>query len=332
MSRGEKLGPSRFARRPHSLDQVRGHRVLRKLSLAMSMVPGVCRAESGPMIMAGDRKSFGGRLIGLSSLVCALLVLGVDPASAGSLSGTPGAAVPTVVVIGETPVPPSAADLYVVPAAYEALRIEGAASAEAAIAEDIAVGATQPIPSNPESVPPPGNGGNPSASAQVALATNPQEEPTWCVPASVQVMLTTPKYNLGVSQASLAAEMQTNSTTGTYFPEAVNALNSHEGSFRYFADDSTSSPPDLVARVANDVYNSAAPTALAGQASALPWWQQHHMSGYHAIIGYGYWTQSGGGLYVYDPIEYFPGPYKVSASAAYAYIEGQYSGVPNLVW
>lgn len=262
-----------------------------------------------------------------------MTMMATDAAWAAAPHSTTDSTTTPTVVIGVTPIPPDASSVYVMNPVLEASKLWLAGSAETAIAEDMALGVNQPVPSDPQRIPGGGGGrGRPPSSAQVALAQHPQLEPTWCVPATVQVMLSTPTFNVTVSQASLAAEMHTSPSTGTYFPNAVAALNSHEASFRYVADDSTSSAADLVSRVASDVYFSGVPVGMAGQASVLPWWIQRGWSGYHAITGYGYWTQSGGGVLVYDSIAQFPGPYRATAGQAYAFIEGNYSGVPNLIW
>jgi hypothetical protein len=174
---------------------------------------------------------------------------------------------------------------------------------------------------------------SPPSALKNSVSGQRQQQTNWCVPASVATLFTS--YSMCcITQATLASEMKTNSS-GTFFSNAPPALNKRQN-YNYYWNDAVASGADILQRVTLDVWNYGSDAILPGQGSWLPWWYQNNYSGLHAFVLYGYYTQSGGGFYTWDPLnQTWAGFHTLNKEDAY-YINNDaatsQNATPSLVW
>jgi len=134
----------------------------------------------------------------------------------------------------------------------------------------------------------------------VAITTQDQQDPVWCVPASTRAVLSAFLRNLP-TQAQLAAQEGTN-YLGTYLERVPAVLNQYQHRVAYeFRNTATLTQYREQVRTDVDVYR--APLILAVDPSRLPWYQKLSLAnGNHAIVGFGYvFTPRFAGIDTWDP-------------------------------
>ena len=125
-----------------------------------------------------------------------------------------------------------------------------------------------------------------------------QEKEYWCVPASAQIVLSTMGASTP-SQTTLANEMHTTSR-GTYMGYAVRPLNKRQSRNPYILKTDTSDASSLLSEAVVDTYRYKSSFIMAIDVATIGYFPAG-WGGSHAIVDYGYYTQSGGGLYIFDP-------------------------------
>jgi hypothetical protein len=125
-----------------------------------------------------------------------------------------------------------------------------------------------------------------------------QERAYWCVPASSQIVLSTMGASTP-SQTTLANEMHTTSR-GTYMGYAVRPLNRRQSRNPYILKTDTADASHLLSEAVVDTYRYKSSFIMAIDVATIGYFPAG-WGGSHAIVDYGYYTQSGGGLYVFDP-------------------------------
>lgn len=172
------------------------------------------------------------------------------------------------------------------------------------------------------------------ASAVARATQYPQETPCYCVPATGKVILSA--VMSPPSQSSLAASMGTRNGTpgsdacGTPTKNLVNELNRYQSRNYYQYSVDTASPQHLLNRVAVDVYRYGMSLEMSVEGEFVPWWPEG-WTGKHATTAYGYWTQNGSGLYVYDSLNSgnVAGPHRASTTVLY---QANTANGKKLVW
>ena len=209
--------------------------------------------------------------------------------------------------------------------------VDGEVSVSAAVAQALAENVTQP----PQAaiVNPDGtisaltgeltSGGVPSY-AHTGLAPQYQQRTYWCGPASGDSALSS--AGISITQSTMATYMKT-STKGTYEGNMPPAMNRYRD---WYIADTVSSPSDLMNKDVEDTYYVGLAFVIFTQGSGLPWWQQHNFTGQHAVTVYGYYTGSGGGVYMWDPLnESWAGYHTLGLAKTYAAMGGNGYGI---VW
>lgn len=230
----------------------------------------------------------------IAALAMLMLSLSVTPAGATTQNG---------VIYGPSPndPPPNAAEI--------AVKTQQLAQVSPAVQQLLTLNQGNPVP-QPGNVPQSsacedGCGRcsvscNPPAAMKNSVSGQRQQQSSWCVPAAVATLFTT--YSMaGITQSTLASEMNTTST-GTRLSEAPDSLNSRQNYNYYWYQEGFTSGSDILQTVTLDVWNYGSDVVLPGQGWWLPWWQQNGFQGRHAFVLYGYYTQSGGGFYIWDPL------------------------------
>ena len=228
---------------------------------------------------------------------CNYLVATADAA----ISEVEAAASPDAYVTGGggvTPgLPDDPTDLVIDPTLVSA-KFTAMASDAAALNADLAANALSPIPDERDiSAVPPSDG--PPASAKVNVTGQAQGNYPRCVPASVSTGLTA--FGISVPVATLATEEHTNDAKGggTKVANARRSFNRREQSL-YYIWDHDASAQDLFSRIVNDIYRGHGAGLMDVDTKTLPWWADSTSQGAHVMAAYAYYTQAGGGFYVWD--------------------------------
>lgn len=169
---------------------------------------------------------------------------------------------------------------------------------------------------------------SPPRSAILRVTAQLQERERWCVPAVGRLTLS--GAGVSVSQSDGAAAMSTNDASGTNFGRLSSYLNSRQSRNTYILSQGTTAA-ELMNRSVTDISRRRSALDMRVQGRFLPWWSSRGLTGDHALAIYGYWTESSGGLYLYDPLnrQGVGGPHTLpigTASQANASLGG------NLVW
>ncbi len=127
-----------------------------------------------------------------------------------------------------------------------------------------------------------------------------QEQNNWCVPAVAQMILSSMQVPVP-TQTQLAKEMGTSKdpklgTMGANVPES---LNLRQGRNKYVALPAFAGEQDVVARTVTDTYRARS-TYLLGIDMATAGFYPAGWEGEHGVNTYGYYTQGGGGIYIWD--------------------------------
>jgi hypothetical protein len=180
----------------------------------------------------------------------------------------------------------------------------------------------------------PGDCGSSAAPSSYGLSIQgkQQQNHVWCVPATAQMILATMGASTP-SQATLASEMHTGSQ-GTYLRYVPNSLNRRQSRNPYQVI-TVSSAQNLMSRAITDIYRYKSTYLLGIDVSTIGYYPAG-WTGSHAINNYAYYTQSGGGLYVFDPMnpaytggQSYYGKHNVKLATAYSSIR---TDGGELVW
>lgn len=291
-------------------------------------------------------------------LVAALAMLGSVPSASTALAG-PGGGGPSVdVYLGPTPGAPAlpprfegvdptpATDLDAIdtpPASLVLAKESQAADYEVQVSQYLVMNAGVDTPDDSwqgaqtESAACPDgeqcrSGGVPDKYALPIVGVK-QQQATWCVPATVSMILgAMDKWS--PNQINLAREMRT-TRKGTSLGYVAKPLNKYQDRNRYQWIKAVRSAQDLLARAAVDIYRYRSTYLVAIDVATIGYYPSG-WSGSHAVNNYAYYTQSGGGLWLLDPMNpeysggqsYF-GKHKVTLATAYASNKVNGSGI---VW
>lgn len=164
-------------------------------------------------------------------------------------------------------------------------------------------------------------GGSAPANYGLPIVGKMQQSKYWCVPASAQMVLAT----MGVaypSQATLASEMKTGQGTNPAY--AVRPLNRRQSRNYYQFLTDTASASHLLSRAVTDIWRYKSTFLLAVNVQSIGYYPAG-WTGSHEVNTYAYYTQSGGGIYVFDPMnpaytggQSYYGKHNVKIATAYA--------------
>ena len=211
---------------------------------------------------------------------------------------------------GIDPTPPTDLDAIDVPPASVVLTKEQqTADYELQVAALLSLNATNAVPDDSSQGPASalytpcaesGDCGSGSAPANYGLSIvgKIQQGKYYCIPATAQMILATMNAPTP-SQATLAAEMHTG--MGTHPSYVPKALNRRQGRNHYQWLTDTSSAQNLLSRAVTDIWRYKSTFLIAIDIPTIGYYPAG-WTGSHAVNNYAYYTQSGGGLYLLDPI------------------------------
>ena len=147
----------------------------------------------------------------------------------------------------------------------------------------------------------PGDCGSGSAPGNYGLSVtgHMQQKKSWCVPATSETIL----VSMGATdpgQAALATAMHTTST-GTNLAYVSKPLNNRQSRNYYQWKTDTDSPGQLLGRAMTDIWRLKSTYLIAIDISSIGYYPAG-WTGSHVVDNYAYYSQSGGGLYVFDPM------------------------------
>ncbi|HEX8002608.1 MAG TPA: C39 family peptidase [Mycobacteriales bacterium] len=211
---------------------------------------------------------------------------------------------------GMDPTPSTDLDAIDVPPTSVVLtKAEQTADYELQVANLLSTQVARPVPSDSENAPSAPlltpcvsaddcGGGSAPANYSLPIVGKMQQGRYYCVPATAQMILATMGASTP-SQATLASEMKT--AKGTNLAYASKPLNRRQSRNYYQWVTDTSSAQHLMSRAVTDIWRYKSTYLVSVNVQSIGYYPAG-WTGSHAVNNYAYYTQSGGGLYLFDPM------------------------------